>query len=160
MREHVNMGPSRRVARYLAVCVCAAAYAWWATGIRPFGRSADVAIAIPAALLVVAAWWQPAPLGAGTGGLGETRAGESTPRHGALLWVVLGLAAVGLEVAGLALGGRSRSVPTLSTVADQALAWHATRWLVFLLWLAAGGWPLRQALRRRQRRDTTGQPAT
>jgi hypothetical protein len=140
MQAHVSIQPGRRMATFLSTCVCGGAYAWWATGIRPFSRSADVAIAIPAALVLVAAWLKPAPRDAGTDRL-----------KGALPWIALLVVAVGLEVAGLALGGRSRTVPTLSTVADQALAWHVTRWLVFVLWLVAGAWPLRHALGRRQR---------
>jgi hypothetical protein len=142
MRAHVEIQPGRRVAALVSICTCGGAYAWWATGIRPFSRPADVAVAIPAALLLLAAWRAPAP--------------RPGPRRlsGALPWIALALVAVGLEAAGLALGGRSRAVPTLSTVADQALTWHVTRWLVFALWLGVGAWPSRHALRRRERPGT------
>jgi hypothetical protein len=59
--------------------------------------------------------------------------------------------AFALEVAGLALGGRSSAVPTLSTVVDHALAWHAVRFVLFLAWLALGWAPVvRQARVERQ----------
>jgi hypothetical protein len=67
-------------------------------------------------------------------------------------WVVLLLLAVGLEVAGLALGGRSTEVPTLSTVIDHALGWHGVRLALFLGWLAVGWAPVaRVAVHRRAR---------
>ena len=44
----------------------------------------------------------------------------------------------GLEAVGLALGGRSADVPTLSTVVDHALGWHLTRLLLFVGWLLIG----------------------
>ena len=56
--------------------------------------------------------------------------------------MVLGLAAAALEGIALGLGGRSRAFPSLSTVVDQALVWHLTRWLLFVLWLAVAAWPL------------------
>jgi hypothetical protein len=144
MSARVKIPPSPRVAIGIAVGIGAAGYAWWATGVRPFRAWADVAVAIPAALLALAAWRETARSGRGAGR--PMRAATALPAHpyGALPWIALGLAAVGLEVAALALGGRSRAVPTLSTVADQALAWHVSRWLAFAFWLAVGTWPLRR----------------
>jgi hypothetical protein len=49
----------------------------------------------------------------------------------ALPWLLVALAAAGLEGLGLALGGRSKTVPTLSTMIDHALAWHALRLILF-----------------------------
>jgi hypothetical protein len=48
---------------------------------------------------------------------------------------------VGLEIVALARGGRSATVPTLSTVVDHALAWHLARLLLFAGWLLIG-WSL------------------
>jgi hypothetical protein len=144
MRARVNIPPSAREATALVIGIGAVGYAWWATGLRPFTRSADVAIAIPVFLLAVAAWGKTPRSSGGASRFIRKGAVGSPSRYGALPWIALGLLAVALEVLGLALGGRSRVVPTLSTVADQALAWHVSRWVVFILWLAAGAWPVRR----------------
>ncbi|MGH9098038.1 MAG: hypothetical protein ACRDWB_11510, partial [Acidimicrobiales bacterium] len=70
-----------------------------------------------------------------------------TPGHATLTlrsvfpWVVFGALAIGLEGLGLALGGRSSGVPTISTVVDHALAWHGLRFVLFAGWLAMGWVP-------------------
>ncbi|MCQ4118126.1 hypothetical protein [Rhodococcus tibetensis] len=66
-----------------------------------------------------------------------------------LPWLILLVLAVGLEGVGLALGGRSTSVPTLSTVIDYALAWHPVRFVLFCGWLAVGGAPVVRMVHRR-----------
>ena len=110
--------------------VLVAGYAWWATGVRPFTSAAYLAVAVPVVAVAVARWWPgrrpppPASPGPGVRGAGP--------------WLALALAALGLELAGLALGGRSSRVPTLSTVVDHALAWHGTRLVVFGVWAALG----------------------
>ncbi|MGB8179275.1 MAG: hypothetical protein WCF63_03835 [Acidimicrobiales bacterium] len=55
-----------------------------------------------------------------------------------LPWAAIFAVALGLEIAGLALGGRSKDVPTLSTTIDQVLVTHAGRWLLYLWWLWVG----------------------
>ena len=63
----------------------------------------------------------------------QPRIGEAiTPRRG-LPWLLIALVATGLEGIGLALGGESASVPTLSTVIDHVLAWHLVRMVILLL---------------------------
>jgi DMSO reductase anchor subunit len=57
-------------------------------------------------------------------------------------WLLLLLAAVVLEVIGLALGGRSSTVPTLSTVVDHLLVRHVGRWLLYVTWMAVGTTPI------------------
>ena len=62
----------------------------------------------------------------------------------AVFWIFIFpiLLAVGLEAVGLALGGRSAGVPTLSTVIDHALGRHGVRFVLFLGWLAVGWAPV------------------
>ncbi|MGO8869830.1 MAG: hypothetical protein ACLQPH_00245 [Acidimicrobiales bacterium] len=114
------------------------AYAWWATGVPPFTNGAYAAVGIPVlalALLVVVGRPGDHPPG--------SRSAAPTGRvGGSLPWLALALVALSLEAAGLALGGRSTAVPTLSTVVDHALAWHAVRFALFCGWLAAGFGPL------------------
>jgi len=62
--------------------------------------------------------------------------------------------AIILEVLGLALGGRSTIVPTLSSTFDRLLVNHFERELVFLAWLAVGLSPLM----RNRRVDPSGEP--
>ncbi len=121
-----------------------AAYAWWATGTQPFTLAADLAVLAPVLVVLTMALWpgRAQPESPGDGG---------APLERTWIWVLLAAAAVGLEATALALGGKSRSVPSLSTVVDQALAWHATRWVLFLAWLAVAALPSVRRIRRRRR---------
>ncbi len=132
--------------------VIAVAYAWWATGVAPFTARAYLAVGIPAAaLLALAAFapWlgrTPPPNDARPpGAIGPSR-GERSQLRRSLPWLALFLVAAGLEGAGLALGGRSEAVPTVSTVIDHALARHTVRFALFCAWLAAGSIPWRAVL--------------
>lgn len=53
-------------------------------------------------------------------------------------WIVVFVLALALECAGLALGGYSSSVPTLSTTLDHLLVNHWGRWVLFVAWLWTG----------------------
>jgi hypothetical protein len=122
--------PSRRARVWVGVAF--ALYAWWATGQPPFAARAYLAIAVPAAALAVAVVAR------------GRRAADPAPisRRGALPWLLVLVAAAGLDGVGLALGGRSPDVPTLSTVVDHALRWHGVRFALFCGWLALGWWPV------------------
>ncbi len=113
-------------------------YAWWASGLTPFTTRAYVAVAIPVAVVVVASFLHFPGRNLPTGFGAERRITVA----GAWPWLALGVAAVALEIAGLALGGRSPAVPTLSTVVDHALRRHAVRFLLFGAWLAIGAVPV------------------
>jgi len=140
----VVMGPpktSKRVRLWGAIGSAAsvAAYCWWSTGRHPFTYSAYAAVGLPVvALAVVAAVTRAASGGAGTRVSPVAAETRHVGMRSVLAWVALLAAAAGLEGAGLALGGRSASVPTLSTVVDHALAWHAVRFVLFGAWLAVG----------------------
>jgi hypothetical protein len=120
--------------RFLLVTAGVVAYGYWATGRTPFGAAAYVAVGIPIVLAAAAVL------------LGR---GWSTPRCPPVLvtvrsawpWLLIAGLMVGLEIVGLALGGRSATVPTLSTVVDHALAWHLVRLVLFAGWLLIG-WSL------------------
>ena len=118
----------------IAAVAGVAAYSWWATGLPPFTTTAYVAVVLPVAALAVAAVLVP------TRPRSFRSAGR--PRYAALPWVGLLVVAIALEAAGLALGGRSRTVPTLSTVVDHALAWQGVRFVLFVAWLALGWTPV------------------
>jgi hypothetical protein len=64
-----------------------------------------------------------------------------------LPWLLVALVATGFEGLGLALGGRSATVPTMSTVIDHALAWHALRLVLFCGWLLIGSAPVIRTVR-------------
>ncbi len=122
----------------VAGAVAAALAGWWVTGLRPFTITAYVAVGLSVAPLVVVA------VAVRTRRLGHS---IETPRDATITpgsvfpWVVLGALGIGLEGLGLALGGRSAGVPTLSTVIDHALVWHGLRFVLFCGWLAAGWVP-------------------
>jgi hypothetical protein len=141
------------------VAPAAALFSWWATGVPPFTVRAYVAVGIPALLLLVVGIAD--SLSGPTEGHDPDRGPDRGPDPGpgagpapgrqplqlrrTFPWLLLVLVAVGLEVSGLALGGRSQTVPTLSTVVDHALAWHVVRFVLFCTWIAVGWSPLVRA---------------
>ena len=154
----------------VVVVVVVVAYAWWATGVQPFTVGAYVAVGIPIVIVTVLALapgrsWSPwpGPQEPATAPSHGTSAGDApapgfTPpdsRSGlgeAVPWIIILVAAVGLEGVALALGGRSAIVPTLSTVVDRGLRWHPVRLLLFCGWLSIGGVPTVRALLRLRHR--------
>jgi len=119
------------------------AYAWWATGIAPFSAPSYVLVAVPVAALVGSY----ATMGALSPHRGDIerhyrrRAADATLKNVSPWLCLLGVA-IALESVALALGGRSRSVPTLSTTADHLLVTHLDRWLLFVAWLGVGAMAL------------------
>ena len=128
-------------------------YAWWVTGIAPFTTASYVLVGVPWAVTVVA----------------YARVGYFSRRRGDVVdyfgdraigvtwrtttaWLVLLVAAVALECVGLALGGHSARVPTLSDAVDRLLDWHVGRCALFCLWIAVAARPLQRRRRWRMRR--------
>lgn len=125
------------------VVLVGVAYAWWASGVRAFTTTAYVLVAIPS-LLALATY-------VSLGGLSPRRRDVTRYYHeraegvsfkGVVPWLVVLVLAIALEVVGLALGGRSHEVPTLSTTVDHLLVWHWGRWLLYVAWLAVGVVPI------------------
>lgn len=162
------------------MAAAAAVYGWWATGVPPFTVRAYLAVGVPAGLLLAVGIMD--SLSGSRGAPCPTREPTRDPTRGhahgpdqgpapepgpapgrdrlqlrrTFPWVVLVLVAVGLEATGLALGGRSEAVPTLSTVVDHALAWHVVRFVLFCGWIAVGWSPsVRAAARAFPIRDGT-----
>lgn len=136
--------------RVVLGAVVAVAYAWWAAGVAPFSTLAYLSIALPATaelVLLVA------------GGRFAVRPRERTQREGrpattvslasCTPWVIVLVLAIALEAWGLALGGRSAAVPTLSTTVDHLLATRVERTVLYVAWLALGAAPLARHRRRR-----------
>ena len=125
------------------------AYAWWASGVAPFTALAYVAVAVPAVFVVVtyASMGALSPRRLDVTRYYRARAGNAALKS-TIPWFTVLTLAVSLEAAGLALGGRSHTVPTLSTTFDHLLTYHWSRWLVYVLWLGAGAWPLARLARR------------
>lgn len=133
------MSHSLRVGAAGAVAI---AYAWLATGVRPFSAGAYTYVAVPslvAVVLSVAAESRRRAERAPT-----PRATRALARANTTPWWSIFVAAVALEAVGLALGGRSKTVPTLSTTVDHLLVTHAVRWLLFVAWLAVAAWWLQR----------------
>lgn len=111
-------------------------YAWFATGLTPFSDAAYVALSVPAALALV--------LYVVLGGFSASR--DDITSHyrtraastGVSPWACVVAVALGLEVAGLALGGRSQEVPTLSATVDHLLVTHGGRWVLYVWWMWVG----------------------
>jgi len=121
----------------------AVAYAWWATGVAPFTVLSYVVVAVPSVALVVA-------YGAG-GCLAPNRSdvaeyyrrrARNASTTTALPWLAILAAVVVLEGIGLLFGGRSPTVPTLSTTVDHLLSAHWGRFVLCGVWLSVGWCPV------------------
>lgn len=131
--------------------VTVAAYAWLATSARPFAPWAYAAVSVPVVVTLA--------LYAVRGGFSDPDA-TNYYRHrslgtarGAAPWCGLFIVALALEIVGLALGGRSKDVPTLSTTVDHLLVAHWGRWLLFLWWFWVGARAVEgMSQRRREKR--------
>lgn len=137
-----------------AAIVVLAAYAWFTAGVKPFTSLSYLLVAIPCLVFVLAFAW----LGGFSRHRGDLAAHYQRQADGATLssvmpWIALVSAAVLLETVGLLLGGRSTSVPTLSTSVDHLLAMHSERWLFCWTWLLVGVLPLRRLRQVRTMRD-------
>jgi hypothetical protein len=123
-----------------AVVGLTAIYGWWQTGLHPFTGIAYLSIALPVAVLG-ALFIQARPPRRDPTLRFVNAIDECSSRQIAPLALVL-LFGLALEIIGLAFGGRSMTVPTLSTVIDHALRWRGIRYLLLLVWLAAGLGPV------------------
>ncbi len=139
---HRPIGTSVSAAVATGSALALAAYSWWATGLHPTTTIAYVAVGIPTVALATAA------VVAGGSSTGD----EPPPRLTAAAvapWLVLAASIVAVQALALALGGRSHTVPTASTMIDHALRWHGVRFALFLAWLAVGWWPIARHSRHR-----------
>jgi hypothetical protein len=123
--------------------VILAGYAWVVAGVAPFSTVAYVLVAVPIAVLFFAY----VALGGLSPRRGVVSAHYERQSNDASLstvapWIAVLVVAVVLEVVGLSLGGRSASVPTLSTTVDHLLRFHWERCLLCLAWLLVGFAPL------------------
>ena len=116
--------------------VIAATYAWLATGVYPFTGWAYVAVAIP--VVATLAFYVVRGGFSEPGATNYYRQRSLGASRSATPWWGLFIIALALEIVGLALGGRSKDVPTLSTTVDHLLVAHWGRWLLFLWWLWIG----------------------
>lgn len=108
------------------MAVVAAGYSWWAAGTRPFTGLSYLAVGIPAAGELVL--------------ISKASEADGSDQGAGWPWLLPLAAGVGLEITGLLLGGHDPAVPTLSTMADQALSFQAVRAGLFLGWLVLGWW--------------------
>jgi hypothetical protein len=136
----------RRVA-VVVVMALVIAYAWYATGVTPFHALSYVVVGIPA-LIVVGFYVCLGAFAEGRSGVTHfyVRRSLGVSLQRITPWLVVLASAVILEVVGLALGGRSTTVPTLSTEVDHLLSTHWLRCVLFLAWLLVGALPLRRLL--------------
>ena len=138
-------------AALISLLVIGLAYSWSATGVRPFSAPAYTYLAVASLSALVL-----------FGSLGGFSTRDDVRRYyryrarGTSLkstagWIIVALCAVALECVGLALGGRSSSVPTLSTTVDHLLVNHWARTALFFAWLLVGASPLRRLYRAQRR---------
>jgi phosphate/sulfate permease len=135
------------------VVVIMAGYAWVLTGVHPFTSLSYVLVGVPSVAIVVAF----VVLGGFSRHRSDVNAyyrrhSDSAALRTVTPWIALLVAAVLFEAVGLLLGGRSTSVPTLSTAIDHLLEHHWERFLFCLTWLLAGAFPVLELLQLRERR--------
>lgn len=118
--------------RPLFLGVAAVAYAWWATGLRPFSLLATVAVVGAGVIAMVVASRYLRPRGRVPVALREV-----------LPWIVLFGALATVQL--LAYSGSPRTeYPTLSYLANAALDTHVARASAFVAWLTGAGWLARR----------------
>lgn len=141
------MSVENHAQRTTMLVVLAALYAWFATGVAPFTVSAYVLVAVPSLAVLTLYARDGAFTSKGSHELRRDPALVATLRTNVVPWLVVLALALGLEVFALALGGRSKPVPTLSTTLDHLLVTHWLRGVLFWLWLSVGVAPLRHRAR-------------
>ena len=110
----------------LAAGVAAGAYAWWVAGLEHFTAPALVAVMAGAALAVASAPWP------------RRRRSEAPVRRGGhRAWLVVLGVLLGWELLAFSLSPRSTH-PTLSSMADAALAARPLEAGAFVAWMAVG----------------------
>jgi hypothetical protein len=114
----------------LAALAAAACWSWFASGVRTFTRPAEVLTFVPALAVLVLTL---RPKARFTAGLAEPRA----PWRTLLPWVAAVAALVGWELSELFSKPR-RGHPTLSSITNDLLSTHPSRFLGFLFWLLLG----------------------
>lgn len=119
------------------------AYAWMSAGVAPFSTLSYVLVAIPSGAMVLSyiAIGGLSPGRLDVSAYYQRRADGASPSTIAP-WIAVLAAVVILETIGLLLGGRSPTVPTLSTSVDHLLEARWERCLMCLAWLLIGGIPL------------------
>lgn len=110
----------------LAITVAAVAYAWWAAGLASFTWTATAAVAAAGLAFIIAGARRPRPCQPG---------GDA--RRSALAWTIVFALLAGWELAAYLQHPRADH-PTLSSLADQLLAWRPARAVGFLAWMAIG----------------------
>lgn len=127
-RDNERMRPwTERPAVHAAGAAGIFAYAWWATGRRPFTTTATLAV-VGAGLAAMA--------------VGQARRPQSESRltrAGAVGWVVVLIALAVWQLLAYVQQPRSEH-PTLSSLSNAALESHTVRALAFTAWLVAASW--------------------
>jgi hypothetical protein len=116
-----------------------AGYAWVVAGVAPFSSPSYVLVAIPSVVMVLAyiALGGLSPHHDAVSAYYQRETGDASLSTVAP-WIAVLIIAVVLEVIGLSLGGRSSSIPTLSTTVDHLLRFHWERFLMCWAWLTVG----------------------
>ncbi len=119
------------------------AYAWWLTAVAPFSWLSYTLIALPSLMAIglYVVWGAYSPRRADIASYYRSRS-QNASLSSVTPWLIVLLGAGVLETVGLALGGRSKAVPTLSTAVDHLLVTHEGRALLFVAWLLVGVAPL------------------
>lgn len=112
----------------LFVVVAVGVYSWVAAGLRPFTSPIEVMVAIPAIVVLVAAWLSRAA---------DEHTVVRSSRASAALWLGLVVLALGWELYAFFSLPRADH-PTLSVIADEIMSVHPGRALIFVLWLMLG----------------------
>jgi hypothetical protein len=129
---------ARRVSWPVVVVIAAAlGYSWVASGLRAFTHPMAVAVSIPLVIAGIAVIRSSRRLDA------AAATGDTAPRRGTWVWVVLVILLLAWELISFRLSPRVDH-PTLSSIADAAMSTHAGRFIAFAAWLAAGYWLFRR----------------
>ena len=129
--------------RVTALALLVVTYAGFSSGVTPFTTLAYVLVAIPVLAVLITF----SILGGLTPRRQDVHAyyferSDRASLANVLPWLSLLVLTVALEVVGLTLGGRNKTVPTLSSTIDHLLVTREGRWLLYAAWLCVGIAPL------------------
>ncbi len=130
-----------------ALVVAGAALSCLVAATTPFSVAADVAVALPIALVVTAVVAAAVVDGRGAPGARRPRWRRPRAAHPTLLaaapWLALAAAVVAWELFCLFAGPRA-TYPTVSSMYDALARWRAAKALVVFAWLALGWYLVRR----------------
>ena len=123
-----------RLVKFGLILIFVLTFSWIAAGFRPFTQPMNVAVALPAVVVVALSWRR------SDFGRSDSADAVRPPPAAAAIWVLILVALTAWELVAYASSPR-HDHPTLSSISDSLMSVHIGRAAAFLGWLVVG-WAL------------------